>query len=171
MNIPTIETERLRLRAFAGGDLEAYAAMYADDRFVRYLGGRTLTREQAWENMALILGHWSLLGYGIWALERRDTGELVGRAGLLHLPGWPGVEICWALSPTCWGNGYATEASRAAIDWAFREAGIRRLISLIHPDNQRSEAVARRLGERFREQIVFEAKPTNVFEILSPEPV
>jgi RimJ/RimL family protein N-acetyltransferase len=169
MNIPTIETERLRLRAFEGGDLEAYAEMYADDLFVRYLSGKTLTKEQAWGNMALIQGHWSLLGYGIWALQRLGTGELIGRAGLLNLPGWPDVEVCWALSPKFWGNGYATEASMAAINWAFREAGIRRLISLIHPDNQHSKAVALRLGERFREQIIFEAKPTNIYEILNSE--
>ena len=169
MNIPTIETDRLRLRAFAGGDLESYAEMYADDRFVRYLGGQTLTKGQAWENMAIILGHWSLLGYGIWAVERLGTGELVGRAGLLNLPGWPDVEICWALSPKFWGNGYATEAAKASINWAFREAGIHRLISLIDPANRRSEGVALRLGERFREQITFEAKPTNVYEVLNSE--
>lgn len=169
MNIPTIETERLRLRAFSSGDLEPYAQIYADDLFVRHLNGKTLTRQKTWENMALILGHWALRGYGIWAIEHRVTGALVGRAGLLNLPGWPDVEVCWALSPKFWGNGYATEASRAAIKWAFREVGIRRLISLISPDNRRSEAVALRLGEQFREQITFEAKPTNVYEVLYSE--
>ena len=168
MNIPTIETERLRLRAFEGGDLEPYAEMYGDDLFVRYLSGKTLTKEQAWENMAIILGHWSLLGYGIWAIERQGTGELVGRAGLLNLPGWPDVEVCWALSPQFWGNGYATEAAQASISWAFEELGLGRLISLIHPENRASEAVALRLGEEFRERISFEGKPTNVYEIVNP---
>ena len=169
MNIPTIETDRLRLRVFEPGDLEPYAEIYADDVFVRYLGSKTLTRRQVWENIAIILGHWALLGYGIWAVERLDTGELVGRMGLLNLRGWPDVEICWALSPRFWGNGYATEAGKASINWAFREAGIRRLISLIHPENRRSEAVALRLGERLREQITFEGKPTNVYEVLNSE--
>lgn len=169
MKIPTLETERLRLRAFENRDLEPYAAMYADEQFVHYLGGKTLGKDEVWENMALILGHWSLRGYGIWAVELLDTGELVGRAGLLNLPGWPDVEICWALAPGFWGNGYATEASAAAMDWAFREAEIRRLISLIQPDNRRSEAVAIRLGERFREQIVFKSMTTNVYEILRSE--
>jgi len=169
MNIPTIETERLRLRAFEGGDLEPYAEMYTDELFVRFLSGKTLTKEQAWESMAIILGHWSLLGYGIWAIEHLGTGVLVGRAGLLNLPGWPDVEVCWALSPKFWGNGYATEAAQASINWAFREAGIHRLISLIHPENRRSRAVAVRLGERFREQITFEAKLTNVYEVLNSE--
>lgn len=166
MTIPTIDTERLRLRAFAPGDLAAYAEMYADERFARFLEGRPLTRAQAWENIALILGHWALRGYGIWAVERRDTGELVGRVGLLNLPGWPDVEICWALSPKHWGSGYATEASRAAIDWAFGTAGLGRLISLIHPDNQASRAVALRLGERLSERIDFEGKPADVYEIV-----
>jgi RimJ/RimL family protein N-acetyltransferase len=79
------------------------------------------------------------------------------------------VEVCWALSPKFWGNGYATEAAKASINWAFREAGIHRLISLIHPENRRSEAVALRLGERFREQITFKARPTNVYEVLNSE--
>ena len=168
MNIPTIETKRLRLRAVTIDDWEPYAEMYADQSFVRYLGGKPLTKEEVWENLAVILGHWALLGYGIWAIERLDTGELVGRAGLLNLPGWPDVEVCWALSPRFWGNGYATEAARASIVWAFEKVGLHRLISLIHPENGPSEAVALRLGETCREQIIFEGKPTNVYEILNP---
>jgi RimJ/RimL family protein N-acetyltransferase len=168
MNIPTLETARLTLRAFTIDDWDAYAEMYADPAFVRFLGGEPLSKAQAWGNIALILGHWSLLGYGIWALESKETGELVGRAGLLNLPGWPDVELCWALSPRFWGNGYATEAAQASMRWAFEEAGLGRLISLIHPENGASEAVARRLGEEFRERITLEGKPADVFEILKP---
>lgn len=168
MSIPTLETKRLILRPFTIDDWEPYAEMYADESFVRYLGGKPLSKEEAWENIALILGHWHLLGYGIWALEHKATGQLVGRAGLLNLPGWPDVEICWALSPHSWGNGYATEAAQAAIDWGFANADLRRLISLIHPENKASEAVALRLGEEFKEQITFEGKTTNVYEIVNP---
>jgi [ribosomal protein S5]-alanine N-acetyltransferase len=168
MNIPTLETARLKLRAFTINDWEPYAGMYADVSFVRYLGGKLLSTEEAWENIAIILGHWTLLGYGIWALESKATGQLIGRAGLLNLPGWPDVEVCWALSPRFWGNGYATEAAGASIAWAFEEAGLHRLISLIHPENRASDAVALRLGEAYREQISFEGKPTNVYEILNP---
>ena len=168
MRIPTINTERLKLRAFTVVDWERYAEMYTDESFVRYLSGQPLSKRQAWENLAIILGHWHLLGYGIWALESLETGELIGRTGLLNLPGWPDVEVCWALAPRFWGKGYATEAARASIDWAFEEAGLHRLISLVHPDNKASEAVALRLGERLCDQITFEGKPVNVFEILNP---
>src|SRR5690606_9361501 len=105
-------------------------------------------------------------GYGIWAVERLDTKELVGRCGLLNIPGWPDVEVCWAFSPKFWGNGYAIETAKAAVDWAFRQTEIRRLISLIHPDNKKSEAVAIRLGERFHQKIFFDEKHINVYEIL-----
>ncbi len=168
MKIPTLETERLKLRAFTVDDWQSYAEMYADPSFVRFLSGEPLSKEQAWENMAIILGHWQLLGYGIWAVESLDEGELVGRVGLLHLPGWPDVEVCWALSPKSWGKGYATEAAKAAVHWAFAEVGLPRLISLVHPDNKASEAVALKIGERLREQITFQGKPANVFEILNP---
>lgn len=167
MNIPTIETERLKLRAFTADDWESYAEMYSDASFVRYLSGKPLSKEQTWENLAIILGHWALLGYGIWALEKIDTGELVGRAGLLSLPGWPGIEVCWALGPKFWGNGYATEGARASINWAFTNTGIPRLISLIHPENKASVCVALRLGEQFCEQITFDGKPVNVYEIFN----
>ncbi|MEM8993510.1 MAG: GNAT family N-acetyltransferase [Acidobacteriota bacterium] len=166
--IPTLTTDRLTLRAFSLDDLEAYAAMYADPRFVRFLGGAPLSSAEVWENIAVILGHWHLLGYGLWAVESSETGELVGRAGLLNLPGWPDVEVCWALGPRFWGRGYATEAAAAAVRWAFDEARIPRLVSLIHPDNKASEAVALRLGERLHGSITFKGRRIRVFEILDP---
>lgn len=167
VNIPTLETSRLKLRPFTIDDWEPYAEMYADPSFVRFLEGRVLTKGEAWENIAVIHGHWSLLGYGIWALESKATGELVGRAGLLDLPGWPDVEVCWALSPKYWGNGFATEAAQASIEWAFDEANLPRLISLIDPENKASEAVALRIGESFCENISFQGKSTNVYEVFN----
>lgn len=168
MAIPIVETPRLRMRAFTRADWEPYAAMYADAGFARYLGGRPLSKAETFENMAVILGHWALLGYGIWALESRTTGELIGRAGLLNLPGWPDVEVCWALAPRFWGHGYATEAAEASVRGAFTAGGLGRLISLIDPANRASEAVALRIGEACCERIIFQGKPTNVYEIVNP---
>ena len=165
MDIPIVETERLILRSFNLNDLEAYSEMCSDTRFMKYLGGRTLTEEQTWENIAIIQGQWMLLGYGIWAIESTETGDLVGRAGLLNLYGWPGIEVCWALSPNHWAKGYATEAAKASIAWAFENNISNSLISLIHPNNKKSENVALRAGETFREQIIFKDQPSNVYEI------
>ncbi|WPL18874.1 anhydro-N-acetylmuramic acid kinase [Thiorhodovibrio winogradskyi] len=169
MKIPTLETERLKLREFSSEDLDPYATMCADNAFMRYLGGKTFTKTETWRNMAFLLGHWAMRGYGVWAIEHRETGELLGRAGLLSPHGWPGVELCWALGPAHWGQGYATEAAKASITWAFNHRGIDQLISLIHPGNHRSEAVAKRAGELLLREMRFRGQPTKVYGIQKPD--
>ncbi len=114
---------------------------------VRWIGReRPLSRAESWRELAYLVGHWELRGYGQWLLEERATGELVGRAGLYFPEGWPGLEVGWTLARSRWGQGLATEAGRAAVDWAFSELGTDRVISLIAPDNHRSRRVAERLG-------------------------
>lgn len=106
------------------------------------------SREDAWQQMAAFLGQWALRGHGQWAVEERATGHLLGRAGL-HQPervDWPGLEVGWTLHPDHWGNGYATEAGGAAITYAFDTLDRDEVVSVIHPDNHGSQAVARRLG-------------------------
>ena len=149
MTTPMLETERLRLRAFREADLDAYAAICADPEVMRYLGdGRALSRADAWRQMALIIGHWTLRGYGLWAVEERATGDLIGRLGFFNPEGWPGFELGWMLRRASWGRGYATEGAGRALAHAFTEMGRDHLISLIRPDNRASIRVAERLGER-----------------------
>ncbi len=105
-------------------------------------------RADAWRNMALILGHWQLRGFGLWAVEERATGMLAGRVGCWRPEGWPGMEIGWALRREFWGRGYATEAAQSVMADAFFRMGEKRLISLIQPENGPSIAVAQRLGMR-----------------------
>jgi RimJ/RimL family protein N-acetyltransferase len=145
----TLETNRLVLRMLRESDLDAYAAMCADAEVMRYIGpGKPLSRAEAWRNLALMVGHWQLRGYGIWAVEDRQSGVLVGRVGLWYPEGWPGLEVGWMLRRPDWGRGFATEAARAALAYAFSVLGSPRVISLIHPDNVASIRVAERLGER-----------------------
>ena len=147
--IPTLETERLVLRAFRADDFEAHASMAADPLVARYLGdGRTLDREEAWRTFAMLLGHWELRGYGLWALTRRGDDRMIGRVGFFFPEGWPGFEIGWTLSRDSWGKGYATEGARRALHHAFTEMGRGHVISLIHPDNAPSIRDAQRLGEK-----------------------
>ena len=143
-----LETERLRLRVFRDDDLDAYARICADPEVMRYLGdGKPLTRDDAWRQMAWILGHWQLRGYGLWAVEERATGTLIGRIGHINPEGWPGFELGWMLGRAFWGRGYATEGARRALEFAFAELKQRHVISLIRPDNTPSIRVAERLGE------------------------
>ena len=86
MEIPTLTTERLLLRAFRLRDFDAYADIVADPEVTRFLGdGRPVSRADAWRQIAFILGHWELLGYGLWAVEERATGALVGITGRMSI--------------------------------------------------------------------------------------
>ena len=145
---PTLETNRLILRQFKEGDAEAYAAMCADPEVMRYLSatGELLTRADAWRQMSMFLGHWELRGYGTWAVEERATGNFVGRVGLHNPEGWPDRELGWTIAREFWGRGYAFEAARASIDYAFGVLRWTHLVSLVHPQNTRSSSLAERLG-------------------------
>jgi RimJ/RimL family protein N-acetyltransferase len=142
-----LETERLRLRHFVEADLDAYAPICADAETMRYIGlGTPLSRADAWRSMAMLLGHWQLRGYGMWAVEDKATGALVGRIGLHYPEGWPVLEVGWLLDRAHWGRGLATEGGRAAMQYGFERLNLSHISSVIHPLNQASIRVAEKLG-------------------------
>jgi RimJ/RimL family protein N-acetyltransferase len=159
-------SERLRYRMFEESDLDDYAAMCSDDEVMRFLGdGLPLSRAEAWRNMAMVVGHWSLRGFGLWAVEERTTGQLAGRVGCWQPEGWPGLEIGWTLRREFWGRGYATEAGRTALEYAFSRLGQSHVISLIHPANGQSIAVALRLGMTRGQPTELMGRPVVVYGI------
>jgi ribosomal-protein-alanine N-acetyltransferase len=120
------------------------AAFYADERTARYIGGE-ISREQAWRRLAAIVGHWSVRGFGLWALEKKSEGRFVGYCGLWYPEGFPEVEVGWGLSYDSQRHGYATEAAARAQSYAYN-IGVTRLVSYIVPWKLRSICVAERLG-------------------------
>jgi len=147
---PTLETDRLILRGWRPDDFEPHAALLADDETARFITakGRALTEAEAWSETVWLVGHWQMLGYGIFVVEERSTGAFVGRVGPLHPPWWPAFEIAWSLAPGARGRGYAAEAARAAIGWSFDTLPLERIVSIIDPRNIASRNVALRVGER-----------------------
>lgn len=145
-----LETDRLIMRMWREDDFEAYARICADPEVMRHLNkdGQPLTRPEAWRQLAFLVGHWHLRGYGHWAVEERASGRLVGRIGFLNPEGWPDFEIGWTLGREYWGKGYAIEGARRALEYAFTELKREHVISLIRPGNQGSIKVAERLGEK-----------------------
>jgi RimJ/RimL family protein N-acetyltransferase len=144
-----LETERLTLRTWSLDDFEAHAAMSMEPEVCRYLtGGQPPSRFGAWQSFAAHVGHWQLRGFGHFAVIERATGGFVGRVGPWHPEGWLDFEIGWTLRTAYWGRGYATEAAKRCIEYAFTELKRPHLISLIHPENVRSIRVAERIGQR-----------------------
>ena len=162
----SLDTPRLRLRQLAEADLDDYAALCADAEVMRYVGDRgALSREDAWRQLALLVGHWVLRGYGMWAVEELDSGAFVGRVGLHYPEGWPEPEVGWALARRYWGRGYAFEAATAALHIAFASLGWSRAVSLIAPRNLRSIRLAERLGERFERNLVVSGHEVSLYAI------
>jgi RimJ/RimL family protein N-acetyltransferase len=151
LDIPTLTTERLVLRAFTEADVGPMHRLMQDPEVMRFVGDRSVPgAPDSWRAVAGWIGHWALRGYGQWAVVERQTGEVIGRAGLINPEGWPGVEVGYLLGKRWWGRGYATEAAQAALDWAFAERDFDRILSLIDPANAASIRVAERIGETLR---------------------
>ncbi len=149
---PVIETERLRLRPHTSDDLSDCVAMWSDPAIVRYTTGSPSPPQRTWLRILAYRGHWAMLGYGYWAVEERASGQFVGELGFADfkrdmqpsLEGMP--ELGWALVSRVHGQGYATEALRAAVAWGDSHFGALRTACIIHRDNHPSFRVAERLG-------------------------
>jgi RimJ/RimL family protein N-acetyltransferase len=98
-------------------------------------------------------GHWVLHGIGMFVVEEKSSGKFAGRVGPWFPPGWPGFEIGWGIAGEFRGKGYALEAARAAIDWAFATFELDEIIHSIDIENIASQVVARRLGAEKGRQI------------------
>lgn len=160
MTGPVIETERLILRKPNYDDAEGAAKMLGDMNVMEWLGGETVPPEAMPAVIDKWLERWDENGCGPFSIIRREDGCWLGRAGILvwdtrgvwthgTLSGsgeFAQPELGWALTTAYWGSGYATEATGAAREWAYAELGFERLVSVIRPDNVRSQGVAQRLN-------------------------
>ncbi len=166
MKVPVIKTDRLILRGWKNSDHDSLYSLNSDPLFVKYIGeGKALTREESWRVLALFCGHWELKGFGLWAVELSEKNEFIGRVGLWEPEGWPGIELGWGISPDHWGRGYATEAARASLKWAFEEMRLSSLISIIHKDNSASKRVATRIGESYSHSLRIKDIDCDVYKI------
>lgn len=149
MSLIETRTERLLLRAWRDSDLPALAALNADTEVMRYFPA-PLDGEQSAQLLTRMREHMDEHGFGFWALERRDNGEMIGVTGLAQVsfeaPFVPAVEIGWRLARAHWRQGYASEAARAALAVGFEQLGLDEVVSFTVPTNQPSQAVMRAIG-------------------------
>jgi RimJ/RimL family protein N-acetyltransferase len=155
-NGPIVETERLILRRWREADIEPNTAMLADPAAARFItsdGTPVTDAFVGWRNAAIMAGHWALHGFGMFVVEEKQTGRFVGRVGPWLPANWPGFEIGWGIASGFRGRGYALEAARASIDWAFATFEIDQIIHCIDRENIASQSVARRLGAVIEREI------------------
>jgi RimJ/RimL family protein N-acetyltransferase len=154
-------TPRLRLRRWRAEDQAPMAAINSDPEVTEFLNARVDAAATA-AFLARTRKHWDEHGFGHWAVESREgplAGNLIGFVGVAYPAYLPEVadrpELGWRLGSGAWGHGYATEAARACADWAFSELDVPYLTAMISPGNDRSVAVAERLGmSRLREDVL-----------------
>ncbi|WP_336922396.1 GNAT family N-acetyltransferase [Aquipuribacter sp. SD81] len=149
--VPVRGTERLVLRGFTDADREPFAALNADPAVMEHFPepyGQA--RSDAFVDR--ILRRWLERGYGLWALERRDTGAFIGYTGLwpaeFEAPFTPAVEVGWRLAREHWGHGFASEAARESLRFGFTEVGLAEVVSFTATPNERSWRVMERIGLR-----------------------
>ncbi len=142
---PILETERLILRPPIANDFGGWCAFHADGEAMIYLSG-VQSHPVVWRTMRSSVGGWILDGFHFFSAIKKFTGDWVGRIGPIYPLGWPGTEVGWGLLSKYWGRSYARVAATRAINFAFDKLGWVRVIHLIHPDNVRSQAVAKALG-------------------------
>ena len=166
---PTLETERLVLRAHRMSDFAESAAMWADPSVTRHISGAPLTPEASWSRLLRYAGHWRLLGFGYWAVETRAGCEFVGEVGLADyrrgtlLPPRNGVpEAGWVLKAAQHGKGFASEAAKCALAWADANLEAPATFCLLSPDHAASIHVARKLGYGGDEPASYQGKPALV---------
>ena len=158
-----IETKRLRLRPITIADLDEYVEMHDDPEVTRFIGRRD--RSEAAERLRGDARECLQRGYGMLAVLDRDDDRFLGRVLLKYWAQFEETELGWTLRRDAWGHGFGTEAAAALRDWAFENLELPYLTSMIHPDNERSARLARRLGMSEMRDDVLLGTPVVVFSL------
>jgi RimJ/RimL family protein N-acetyltransferase len=163
-----VETARLCLRELRPQDLDALAAVYADPETMRFVGqGRARSRAETAERIAWHRRRYREDGYGVWGVERRACGTLIGSAGLLdrEIDGRRELELACVIARAHWGCGYGCEVARAIRDLALGVLGAARLVALVDHGNSASAVIARRIGMRHERTVLLASRSSRLFAI------
>ena len=165
---PTIQTERLVLRHLRAADVDYFAATLSDEEIMRHLGG-PLSREDSWRRALTGAGLWGVLGIGLWTVDRQSDGRTIGHVGFFDfqrdmtpsIAGQP--EMGWIFSGEGQGQGFGTEAGRAALDWFDKTSGPLAIPAIIDIKNEPSMRLAERLGFERQPDGTYRGEPIAIF--------
>lgn len=149
-----LQTERLALREMVPSDAPFIVEMLTNPAFLANIGDRGV---HDLDTAAAYIGKWRAVyerdGFGLWVIELRETGELIGQCGLVRRDTLPGPDIGYALLPRYWSKGYAVEACTAVRDYAMQHLGLGELLAIVSPGNAASVKVLERIGLQFRRNV------------------
>ena len=163
-----LETKRLLLRRFVANDVDDLFKFYSDPEVIRYIPDAPRSYEETREELEWHMnGHPKFPELGLWATIYKETGQFIGRCGLLPwtIDEQHEVEVAFALAKAYWGQGLATEAGQGIVQYAFEHLQLSRLICLIDHDNQGSIKVATKIGMTFEKESKDEYGPFLVYAI------
>ncbi len=150
-----LETQRLVLQPLTVDDVDNLLGIFSDSEAMRYYPATKNRQEtEAW--IQWNLDSYSQQGYGLWAAIFKDSGQFVGQCGLVlqrNVEGQDEVEIGYSFLRKYWNRGFATEAASASRDYGFEQFGLKRIVSLIHPQNRASRRVAEKVGMSYEKEI------------------
>lgn len=162
-----LRTPRLSLQPLTTEHRQALGEIYSDPDVARYIGGDRLTSEAIDDQVNGFAAEWHERGYGQSAVLNRETGEFLGRIGLHHWPNWDEIELGYILGKSVQGQGFATEGSRAWIEWAEANKDIPYIIANIHPENSASIRRAEKLGFTYdRDDATPSGLPTLIYRLV-----
>ena len=166
--MPELLTRRLRMRAYTKEDADAHLRIISDPEFGRYLPPPPRfqpTRDSVLVGIGRFVEHWYQFGFGVWALEPREGGPLLGYCGLRHLAPTDEVELLYGLDRAHWRTGLTTEAARASLRYGFGQMNFERIMAVTDPLNQGSRRVMERCGLRYEKDAFYFETPCVYYAI------
>src|SRR6185503_18927799 len=163
-----LETDQLVLRHQVIQDLDALWALYCDPEITKYIPDAPRSFEEAREELEWHMnGHPKYPELGLWATIHKETGKFIGRCGLLPwtIDGQQEVEVAYTIAREYWGQGLATEAARAILDYGFEHLNLSRLVSVIDSENVASQKVAEKIGMTFEKEARDELGPFLIYSL------
>lgn len=167
---PLIHTERLLLHRHRRQDFDDSAALWKDPIVTRFIGGNPSTDEECWARFLRAAGHWTVLGFGYFAVREKSTGDFIGEVGMsdfhraIEPPFGGDPEVGWVLKPSTHGKGFATEAVNAVLAFGEERLRPKRFVCMIDPANTASIRVAEKVGFREYQRAAYHGSATILFE-------
>jgi len=150
-----LETNRLIIRSLRKSDVESLAALWTDPNVTYYMGG-SRNYEEVLKNLSEDARRSQQPSFDLWPVINKATGKIIGHCGIIdkEVEGKTEYEIVYVLAKSAWGKGLATEAAISIRDYAINKLGLKRIVALIDPDNQRSEIIAKKIGLTYEKDTV-----------------